>query len=474
MLDFTELSEDGTDLELLIREILATRGFDVRWSGAGPDGGRDLVCVERRDSFFKPDDKSWLIQCKHNARADRAVGTADVGDIVDTCTHHQCRGFLLACSTHPSSALINKLEGITSNSANSIEATYWDAVKIEQILNTPRCWPVAQRFFPTSAAFEDWRIWATERPNNWVVNYRGYYFYLNNRIGSDHEHHLDSVRRRIEDLESIPFPDGHRLRLRCAYYDDKHGSYTWYIDYMYPHKEAPVRSANSIAASLGNDHFLDDGQMHTFDVINRSYSPVSDHHDFDHYDYYSHGGSFPYGLKRPRTRTYVADVHDAAKESLSFRNDAFQRLESKLSELQFINVVRACNAQIEYLDRFYKQFHWSSIVEEVELETDRFFSAWILLEVNDEAKFHSLMSYVPQSFPQNFRLTRPYIYVPDPHLSDRSRRNDDGKDFYELTLAVDPIFVANKTTGRNLLNTYFANIISAIDTFLQDTQCQMK
>ena len=145
-----------------------------------------------------------------------------------------------------------------------------------------------------------------------------------------------------------------------------------------------------------------------------------------------------------------------------------------MSELQFINVVRACNAQIEYLDRFYKQFHWSSIVEEVELETDRFFSAWILLEVNDEAKFHSLMSYVPQSFPQNFRLTRPYIYVPDPHLSDRSRRNDDGKDFYELTLAVDPIFVANKTTGRNLLNTYFANIISAIDTFLQDTQCQMK
>lgn len=49
LLDFTEPSEHGIDLELLIREIPATRRFDVRWSGVGPNEARHLVCVERRD-----------------------------------------------------------------------------------------------------------------------------------------------------------------------------------------------------------------------------------------------------------------------------------------------------------------------------------------------------------------------------------------------------------------------------------------
>ncbi len=46
MLNFKELSEDGNELELLIREILLVKGYKVQWSGKGPDGGKDLICFK--------------------------------------------------------------------------------------------------------------------------------------------------------------------------------------------------------------------------------------------------------------------------------------------------------------------------------------------------------------------------------------------------------------------------------------------
>ena len=52
MLDFKEIDQDGTDFELLIRELLIVLGYRVYWSGRGADGGKDLLCIESRDSFF--------------------------------------------------------------------------------------------------------------------------------------------------------------------------------------------------------------------------------------------------------------------------------------------------------------------------------------------------------------------------------------------------------------------------------------
>lgn len=51
MLDFTELSDDGQDLELLIRELLFSTGYKVYWSVRGSDGGRDLICIEETNSI---------------------------------------------------------------------------------------------------------------------------------------------------------------------------------------------------------------------------------------------------------------------------------------------------------------------------------------------------------------------------------------------------------------------------------------
>jgi hypothetical protein len=286
MLDFTELSKDGNDLELLIREILLVKGYRVKWSGKGPDGGKDLICEESRKSDFLDDNKRWLIQCKHKAVSGSSVGISDLDDIIDSCTHHEAKGYLLVCSTIPSSKVVERLEGITNNQKIDVECNYWDAVKIEQVLSTPKLWSIAQRFFPNSSKNSTWEIFATNNPSNWIANYKGYHFHLSNRIGSTVDWHFGSIENRINDIENIKFPKNHFIRVRAVWFNDKIGSYVWFLDYMHPHNQEPKYSSKRIAEVLGDGYALEDGQIYSFDVITQSYLMFSDHYDQDHYDFY--------------------------------------------------------------------------------------------------------------------------------------------------------------------------------------------
>lgn len=470
MLDFKELSEDGQDLELLIRELLLRRGFTVHWSGKGADGGRDLVCVERRSSFFVEDERRWLIQCKHNAVSGKSVGIRDLDDIVTSCAQHRCTGYVLACSTVPSSAVVQRLEEITKSPLSGLTATYWDAVKIEQLLTTPRNWPVAQRFFAKSANAEGWRIYATERPNHWIVNFQGYYFHLTNRVASTCEHHLASIKRRIKDINNISLPKNHVIRIRSVYYDDKNGGYTWYLDYMYPTGEDPATSSARIAYALGNDHVLDDGQCYNFEVMRRSYLRHSDHHDFDHYGYYvddvhafQHGYSRSFDLDERMERD---DSYKELKESLLVEAmRSFEKLLLAFKSLPFARVMRSCNAQIEGLTRFYLRHSWSEVIQDMDLETDRFFSAFFVFDVLDIDKFLDLVSSFPLSVDQHFRLTEAYIYMPSDNGKRSVFEDGDGQRIFDLTLSIHPILISDMTTGRSLLNAYFEEIAAAIDEY---------
>ncbi|WP_346883643.1 restriction endonuclease [uncultured Algibacter sp.] len=147
MLNFKELSLDGNQLELLVREILLTKGYRVQWSGKGPDGGKDLICWEHRDSEFINDTKKWLIQCKHNAHSGKAVGIKDLDDITDSCSHHDVQGYLLVCGTYPSSKVVERLEGITNNQKNNIEAIYWILLKLNKFYQHLNCGKLLKHSF---------------------------------------------------------------------------------------------------------------------------------------------------------------------------------------------------------------------------------------------------------------------------------------------------------------------------------------
>ncbi|MBH2071683.1 MAG: restriction endonuclease [Burkholderiales bacterium] len=291
MLDFKELSDNGEGFELLIRELLFSLGLKVYWSGRGADGGRDLLCIEESKSIFMSTRKRWLIQCKHKARSGNSVGTTDLDDIIGSCMQHQCDAYLLATSTQPSSAVVTRLEQITANPTNQIIATIWDSVEIERRLRTPQQWPIAQHFFPTSA--NGWKIYASERPNHWTANFNGHYLHLSNRIGSDCSFYLNNIEDKLKIIDSLPYLDKHFIRLRGVYFDDKHGTFTWYIDYMHPHDSSADISPEEIEIMLNGD------SNDNFDIKIRKYLEYSDHYDKDHYDYYDrYMGQFILGLPR--------------------------------------------------------------------------------------------------------------------------------------------------------------------------------
>lgn len=195
------------------------------------------MCVEERKASSQPTKRDGLFNASITRIAGSPVSVEDLDDIVDSCAQHDAAGFILACSTQPSSAVVNRLDAITNNPKNDITAIYWDYVFIEQALSCASLWRIAQRFFPISAEATTWKGICTENPNHWVVNYKGYYFHLANRIGSYHEHHFDSISQRISEIESLTMPEKHFIRVRSIYYDDKNGGYTWYLDYMYPNGE---------------------------------------------------------------------------------------------------------------------------------------------------------------------------------------------------------------------------------------------
>lgn len=293
MLDFTELSENGLGLEQLTRELLFSLGLKVYWSGVGPDGGKDLLCIEEDCSLFVKSSKKWLVQCKHKAKSGASVGVGDLDDIVTSCVQFNCEGYLLVTSTQPSSKVVERLEAITNNDTVNVLAACWDSVEIERKLRTPNQWHIAQRFFPKSAS--GWQIFASERPNHWTANFKGYYFHITNRIGSSCTMYLDQIEQKINELESLKLPTDHFLRLRSVFYNDKGGTFMWYVDYLHPHGTTPKGDADYF------QEYFEDEWCDSFDFKIRSYSEYSDHYDKDHYDFYDrYMGQFIMGMYRPR------------------------------------------------------------------------------------------------------------------------------------------------------------------------------
>lgn len=469
MLDFKELSEDGNELELLIREILLVKGYNVRWSGKGPDGGKDLICYESRKSDFLDDTKVWLIQCKHKAKSEGSVGISELDDIVDSCSHHDAKGYLLVCSTYPSSKVVERLEGITDNKKVDIECNYWDSVRIEQILSTPKLWSIAQRFFPISSKKSTWELFATNNPSNWIANYNGYHFHLSNRIGSTVDWHFDSIENRIQDIQKIKLPEDHFIRIRAVWFNDKSGSYVWFLDYMHPHDQKPIYRAIQIAEYLGDGYALEDGQIYSFDVITRSYSMSSDHYDKDHYDYYE---PFLYNYQNGITRELESEIRReswseeiAMKKALEkFRDDSFNKLTEIFKSLEFVHLAHSTNCQIEKIHKFYNYRDWTEIIEKIDLKRDLFFTVLFVFIVKDRDAFFELVKFFPQDGFPSYRLTNAIITTPN-YETEGSIIDLEDNEVFELELSTMPETSHNSHDVRETLNTYMERFVLSIEKF---------
>lgn len=241
MLNFTELSQDGTDLERLVREIFVREGYETHWTGKGPDGGRDLLVVEKVQGPLSKFERTWLVQCKHNAHSGKSIGREESNSLVTDCMSAKAVGYLLVCTTALTTGLVTTYRELQTNSNLVID--YWDEVKLEDRLLKPCNFSLIDQFFPKSSKIVGWKIHNTYYPSFWTAHYKKAFLYLSSRLSV----HFSTVRfiTKIYDYVQDVFTEldlgvkGIDLQLRAIYYDDKYTNYLAYVDFLADKTDAP-------------------------------------------------------------------------------------------------------------------------------------------------------------------------------------------------------------------------------------------
>lgn len=302
-LDFADL-KTGTKFEQLIRDILITLGYPVRWSGVGPDDGKDLIVSEPGGELFGQKSRQWLISCKNFAESKKSVNYADLtesGDIAGLVDTHGVDGFLVACTTQVSAGCTRQLEALETN--KRIPITVWDSATLLRLAANPRVYALLQEYLPSVVGLNGIRVFRTTAPNNFVITGFGFYLHVVERHESDLTFQLDSVKDylvRLKKLQAGHSPDHVLIRPRSVFFDNKHGAAAYTTEILvhrgtWNQPSTPVDAEevrNAIIRELEHpevtvsDYF--DGQATVHEVSVRT---ADFHHDAfhkDHYGYYQH------------------------------------------------------------------------------------------------------------------------------------------------------------------------------------------
>lgn len=455
MLDFRELSEDGNDLELLVRELLHQNGKEVYWSGKGPDGGKDLICIEKYGGEFKDTTKRWLIQCKHNAHAGRAVNASDVGSIVDSCAEHNATGYVLVCTTYPSSALVKRLEEIEKN--NGISTCFWDAKKLEQELLKPSNWNILNIFFPSYTSTCNWNINMVE-PGLWFASYNGNLFYISTRITADYSICLKDIENLIEQIKGLDLGES-LLRLRALYFDDKTTNYKIYLNLLVPEKEFLKEQLEAKYATI-TDSLSIFGIYCEKDIEVSKCNFMSDSFDPDDKRYYRHIGNYRYGEDVDDPLLCYDNKDSSRSQSETIINGIYERYLDQIKRVSFLEILSSSNAQVEKIDLFQEKFSWPIIIQE------NFFYVKTRFFCEEFDKLTELLAYFPQNVCEHFELQRNYPYFPGEGFREEK--------IYTLVITIITDAITNKQQFRSLLNHYLADITSSIERYLSENPDQIK
>lgn len=459
MLDFKELPVDGDRFELMIREILYKKGMEVYWSGKGQDGGKDLLCIEKSSSVFKPSEKRWLIQCKHNAHSGKSVGTSDLDDIVDSCAQHDASGYLLVCSTFPSSTVVKRLEGIQNHS--KIATSFWDNCILERELMKPINWSLLNEFLPNSSKMLGWQINSLDN-NFWYANYNSNTFYISLRIGTNCNIHLSDIAMRVNEIQQVVLPEGHYMRLRGVYFDDKYWNYLLFIDYLVPHDtECNKLEVNEEVYTLLSDRVID-GVYHSIDLNVYAYNPYSDNFDKDHQEYYNrYISNFKTGFERHKDNRFcIIQKDDVRKLTEETTNEAFELFIESLHKIPFISILNSQNAKVEFIDQFPENSTWKTVIEDTEHRINNFFNVDIRFTCDDFETLKAFLNTFEQDVVHHFELSKNYVFLPHDGFC------EEDENIYTLKIYVHPGYVTSKLTFRIILNQYLTKLKKAVDLYI--------
>ena len=106
---------------------------DVRFSGRGADGRRDISFVEAAEGRIAEFRRKWVVQCKHTAQSGRAVPFSELGSPTETCLRWKAQGYLLVCSVCPTADCVRSLEEVSEHPQLGLRFENWDGAKLESL-----------------------------------------------------------------------------------------------------------------------------------------------------------------------------------------------------------------------------------------------------------------------------------------------------------------------------------------------------
>lgn len=154
LIDFTELRTGpaGQRLEYLVRDIGCKLGFEVEWTGSGPDGGKDLLFVETHMGVLSSPKTKWLVSCKDFSKSGALVGDSDLGDVVTKVAQHGSDGFLLVATTGITFGAKNTLDALpkAAEVQRRVMTQVWDDSELESMLLLESNIDILKKYLPES------------------------------------------------------------------------------------------------------------------------------------------------------------------------------------------------------------------------------------------------------------------------------------------------------------------------------------
>jgi hypothetical protein len=159
-LDFDEITDHKKFEDLVIsyfedlkhENVHNIVDIDVKPSGTGTDGGRDILILFKVSDNISTFDRRWIVQCKfHNSD----ISTDKISDInIPTLMYsYKATGYLLVCKQKPTSKLTELFERLESNCRDNNKYLIWSGEQFKRLILIKSKFDILQQFFPAYFAY---------------------------------------------------------------------------------------------------------------------------------------------------------------------------------------------------------------------------------------------------------------------------------------------------------------------------------
>lgn len=154
-LNFNEISDHKKFEDLVVsyfEDLKNEKGHnivdvEVKPSGTGVDGGRDVLVTLKVSDSIVTFERRWVVQCKFH---DSDISTDKISDVnlPTLLESYQASGYLLVCKQKPTSKLTEQFERLERESRSSQKFKVWSGEQFKRLIIVKSKKEILQQYFP--------------------------------------------------------------------------------------------------------------------------------------------------------------------------------------------------------------------------------------------------------------------------------------------------------------------------------------